>query len=94
MRDADTAMYAAKDGGKNTIRTFEAAMHRRVLDRLELTGELQQAVEQRPVRARLPADRRPRDRHISGAEALVRWAHPQRGRGRRSSSSRWPRRPG
>ncbi len=80
MRDADTAMYAAKDGGKNTIRTFETGMHRRVLHRLELTGELQQALEQE----QFELDYQPVvDLHtgsIYGVEALVRWAHPQRGR--------------
>jgi diguanylate cyclase (GGDEF)-like protein/PAS domain S-box-containing protein len=80
MRDADTAMYAAKDAGKNTIRVFEAGMHRRVLDRLELTGELQQAIEQEQFELEYQPVVNFQTGQIYGAEALVRWAHPERGR--------------
>jgi diguanylate cyclase (GGDEF)-like protein/PAS domain S-box-containing protein len=80
LRNADTAMYAAKDAGKGTAQTFEAGMHQRVLDRLELTGELQRAIE----REQFELDYQPivelATGHIVGAEALVRWAHPTRGR--------------
>jgi len=80
MRDADTAMYAAKDSGKNTAQVFEAGMHRRVLERLELTGELQHALDQ----GQFELDYQPvvnlQTGDIYGVEALVRWAHPQRGR--------------
>jgi diguanylate cyclase (GGDEF)-like protein/PAS domain S-box-containing protein len=80
MRDADTAMYAAKDSGKNTAQVFETGMHRRVLDRLELTGELQQALDH----GQFELDYQPvvnlQTGEIYGVEALVRWAHPQRGR--------------
>jgi diguanylate cyclase (GGDEF)-like protein/PAS domain S-box-containing protein len=80
MRDADTAMYAAKEAGKNTVRAFETGMHRRVLDRLELTGELQQAIQ----RQQFELDYQPvvhlQTGNIYGVEALVRWSHPVRGR--------------
>jgi diguanylate cyclase (GGDEF)-like protein/PAS domain S-box-containing protein len=80
LRNADTAMYAAKDAGKGTTQTFEAGMHQRVLDRLELTGELQQAI----TREQFELDYQPivelDTGRIVGAEALVRWAHPERGR--------------
>jgi diguanylate cyclase (GGDEF)-like protein/PAS domain S-box-containing protein len=80
MRDADTAMYAAKDSGKNTMRVFETGMHRRVVDRLELTGELQRALDQ----GQFELDYQPvvnlETGQIYGVEALVRWAHPERGR--------------
>jgi diguanylate cyclase (GGDEF)-like protein/PAS domain S-box-containing protein len=80
MRDADTAMYAAKDAGKNTIRAFEAGMHRRVLDRLELTGELQRAIELEQFELDYQPIVNFQTGLIYGAEALVRWAHPERGR--------------
>jgi diguanylate cyclase (GGDEF)-like protein/PAS domain S-box-containing protein len=80
MRDADTAMYAAKDAGKNTIRAFEAGMHRRVLDRLELTGELQHAIEQEQFELEYQPVVNLQTGEIYGAEALVRWSHPERGR--------------
>jgi diguanylate cyclase (GGDEF)-like protein/PAS domain S-box-containing protein len=80
MRDADTAMYAAKDAGKNTVRAFETGMHRRVLDRLELTGELQQAIEQEQFELEYQPVVNLQTGSIYGVEALVRWAHPVRGR--------------
>jgi diguanylate cyclase (GGDEF)-like protein len=80
MRDADTAMYAAKDSGKNTVRFFEAGMHRRVLDRLELTGELQRAIEREQFELEYQPVVNLRTGEIYGVEALVRWAHPERGR--------------
>jgi EAL domain-containing protein (putative c-di-GMP-specific phosphodiesterase class I) len=80
MRDADTAMYAAKEAGKNTIRAFEAGMHRRVLDRLELTGELQHAIEQEQFELEYQPVVNLQTGEIYGAEALVRWSHPERGR--------------
>jgi diguanylate cyclase (GGDEF)-like protein/PAS domain S-box-containing protein len=80
MRNADTAMYAAKDAGKNTIQTFEAGMHRRVLDRLELTSELQHAVKQEQFELEYQPVVNLQTGDIYGAEALVRWAHPERGR--------------
>jgi diguanylate cyclase (GGDEF)-like protein/PAS domain S-box-containing protein len=80
MRDADTAMYAAKDSGKNTVRVFEDGMHRRVVDRLELTGELQQAIEEEQFELDYQPVVNLQTGEIYGVEALVRWAHPQRGR--------------
>ena len=80
LRNADTAMYAAKETGKGMAQTFESGMHKRVLDRLELTGELQRALE----RDQFELDYQPivelAGGHIVGVEALVRWAHPDRGR--------------
>jgi diguanylate cyclase (GGDEF)-like protein len=80
MRDADTAMYAAKDSGKNTVRVFEDGMHRRVLDRLELNSELQHAIEQEQFELDYQPVVNLQTGEIYGVEALVRWAHPQRGR--------------
>ena len=80
LRNADTAMYAAKDAGKGTMRSFEEGMHRHVLDRLELTGEMQRALQ----RDEFELDYQPivdlQTGQITGTEALVRWAHPDRGR--------------
>jgi EAL domain-containing protein (putative c-di-GMP-specific phosphodiesterase class I) len=73
-------MYAAKDSGKNTVRFFEAGMHRRVLDRLELTGELQRAIEREQFELEYQPVVNLRTGEIYGVEALVRWAHPERGR--------------
>jgi diguanylate cyclase (GGDEF)-like protein/PAS domain S-box-containing protein len=80
LRDADIAMYAAKAAGKASIRTFEPAMHRRALERLELTSELRIALE----RHQFELDYQPivelDSGCVVGVEALVRWQHPARQR--------------
>jgi diguanylate cyclase (GGDEF)-like protein/PAS domain S-box-containing protein len=80
LRNADVAMYAAKDRGKNSIHAFEQSMHQRVLDRLELRGELQRAIDA----GQFELDYQPIVELATGAidavEALVRWRHPTRGR--------------
>ena len=80
LRNADTAMYVAKEDGKRTIRTFEQGMHRRALDRLELSAELRQALEQKHFRLHYqPIVDLEDGNRIIGVEALVRWQHPERG---------------
>ena len=67
IRNADAAMYIAKRDGKGGYRLFEPAMHEGVLARLELRADLQRAIDDRPVRAALPAGRAPRRRRRSRA---------------------------
>jgi diguanylate cyclase (GGDEF)-like protein/PAS domain S-box-containing protein len=80
LRNADIAMYAAKEGGKDSITAFEQTMHRRALKRLELRGELQRAL----VNKQFELDYQPiislRAGQMVGAEALIRWQHPVLGR--------------
>ena len=79
VRDADTAMYAAKLAGKNCYRTFESRMHGAALDRLERETDLRTAVARgefvllyQPI-IELESGR------LKGTEALLRWNHPKRG---------------
>jgi diguanylate cyclase (GGDEF)-like protein/PAS domain S-box-containing protein len=80
LRNADVAMYAAKDDGKGAVRVFEDRMLRRFVDRLELREELATAIDG----GQLELDYQPivelESGRIVSVEALVRWRHPERGR--------------
>jgi diguanylate cyclase (GGDEF)-like protein/PAS domain S-box-containing protein len=80
LRNADTAMYAAKERGKGTIEFFEDGMYERVLNRLELTGELQAALENSEFEVEYQPIVDMTSGRIVAAETLVRWRHPTRGR--------------
>jgi diguanylate cyclase (GGDEF)-like protein/PAS domain S-box-containing protein len=79
IRNADAAMYIAKADGKGGYRVFEPAMHERVLARLELRGDLQQALLREEFDLYYQPLVRLADGSISGVEALLRWRHPTRG---------------
>ena len=72
LRDADAAMYLAKDRGKGAYAIYEPAMHAAAVARLELKVDLARAVARGRDHARLPADRRPPQRRDPG----VRVARP------------------
>jgi EAL domain-containing protein (putative c-di-GMP-specific phosphodiesterase class I) len=79
MRNADVALYSAKDAGKGRAVLFEPHMHDRTRERTELSTDLVQAVERDElVMAYQPiVDLASGD--LVGVEALVRWMHPERG---------------
>jgi diguanylate cyclase (GGDEF)-like protein/PAS domain S-box-containing protein len=80
LRNADVAMYMAKRDSKGSYRLFEPAMHERVLERLELQAELQQAIELQQFEVYYqPVVRLDNDHGNHGVEALLRWNHPVRG---------------
>lgn len=79
LRDADVAMYSAKQHGKDRFEVFEAAMQTAVLQRLELTNELRRAVDQREFVVFYQPIVNIRTQRIVGTEALVRWQHPREG---------------
>jgi diguanylate cyclase (GGDEF)-like protein/PAS domain S-box-containing protein len=79
LRDADAAMYAAKDDGGSQLEIFDAAASRRSLDRLSLRSALQQALELGQLSVEYQPVVRLDNGIITGFEALLRWRHPERG---------------
>ena len=79
IRDADAAMYRAKEQGRARCELFDAEMRARALRRLEVERELREGLE----RAELTLNYQPvvalGSGEITGLEALVRWEHPTRG---------------
>ncbi len=79
LRDADAAMYRAKGGGKGRFEIFDARMRASLVARLETEADLRRALERDELRLHFQPMRSLRDEAFVGAEALVRWQHPQRG---------------
>ena len=79
LRDADTAMYRAKAGGKSAYVIFDDAMHAAARERLKLETDLRFAVERGEFRIFHQPIVDLRNGRVQGFEALVRWEHPQRG---------------
>lgn len=79
LRDADTAMYAAKANGRSNIQIFRPAMHFAVQQRLQLASDLSNALSLHQLVLRYQPVVNLADGSIAGVEALVRWNHPERG---------------
>ncbi len=79
LRDADTAMYAAKASGKGTAQVFRPEMHHAARARLQVASELGSAVELDQLRLMYQPIVDLRSGVPVGAEALTRWQHPTRG---------------
>ncbi|NJD06879.1 MAG: EAL domain-containing protein [Methylococcaceae bacterium] len=79
LRNADTAMYHAKEKGKNTYQLFETSMKGQAANRLNLENSLRRALEKHEFVVHYQPQVDMITRRICGAEALVRWQHPERG---------------
>jgi predicted signal transduction protein with EAL and GGDEF domain len=79
LRNADAAMYAAKSRGKGRSVMFQPDMHVRALQRLDLEAELRRAIEREEFRLHYQPLVEVESGRITGLEALLRWAHPERG---------------
>ncbi|HEX4806936.1 MAG TPA: EAL domain-containing protein, partial [Conexibacter sp.] len=79
LRDADAAMYRAKERGKGRFEVFDARMRAALVTRLETEADLRRALERDELRLHFQPMRSLRDDAFVGAEALVRWQHPERG---------------
>jgi diguanylate cyclase (GGDEF)-like protein len=79
LRDADTAMYRAKEQGRSGYEIFNPAMHSEALKKLKIENELRRAIEREELRVYYQPIVNLRSRQIIGFEALVRWQHPEQG---------------
>jgi diguanylate cyclase (GGDEF)-like protein len=80
LRNADVAMYTAKNAGKQRHEVYEPAMHAAVRRRNRLRDDLERAVEGGELVVQLQPIVELDTGNISAAEALVRWNHPENGR--------------
>ncbi|MEO6074188.1 MAG: EAL domain-containing protein, partial [Burkholderiales bacterium] len=78
-KSADTAMYHAKDNGRNTYQFFEPDMNVLVVERHSIEGGLRRALQEQEFVVYYQPKINLETATISGVEALVRWQHPQRG---------------
>jgi len=79
LRDADVAMYRAKQTGRNRSVIFDAQLRRRAVERLELEEDLRQALSEDQLWVAYQPILRIEGLGLVGAEALARWTHPARG---------------
>jgi len=79
IKCADTAMYHAKEGGRNTYQFFKPDMNVRAVERQSLEAHLRRALERREFVLHYQSKTDLETGVISGAEALIRWLHPERG---------------
>ncbi|MBK5287037.1 MAG: EAL domain-containing protein [Acidimicrobiia bacterium] len=79
LRDADAAMYSAKEHGKAQVEIFDDAMRSNLDARLDLESQLERALERDEFRLFLQPIVDLRSGRCTGAEALLRWQNPDRG---------------
>ena len=79
IRDADTAMYRAKEHGKACYEIFDTAMHTRAVTLLRLESDFRRALENQELCVYYQPIVAIESGELHGFEALVRWEHPERG---------------
>jgi diguanylate cyclase (GGDEF)-like protein/PAS domain S-box-containing protein len=79
LRDADAAMYRAKNRGRARFEIADAELHARSLEQLETESQLREAVETNQLRLHFQPIVVMESRELVGFEALLRWQHPERG---------------
>ena len=92
LRNADIAMYRAKEAGRNTYQFYTAEMTAKASERLTLKNDLQRALKQHEF-SLVYQPIVDSGGNILGVEALLRWQHPNMGSSSRTNSSGWRRRP-
>ncbi len=78
LKQADIAMYQAKKAGRNTLRFFDQQMQEAITRRASMESDLRSALEKEQIRLYFQVQKTSQDKAV-GAEALIRWIHPERG---------------
>jgi diguanylate cyclase (GGDEF)-like protein/PAS domain S-box-containing protein len=79
IKNADTAMYQAKENGRQNYQYFKPAMNERAVERQSIEGGLRRALERQEFTLHYQPKVNFSTRAITGVEALIRWTHPIRG---------------
>jgi len=79
LKNADAAMYHAKEQGKNNYQFYKQSMNATALDKLEFENDLRRALERKELLLYYQPQIDVRTGTIVGMEALIRWQHPDRG---------------
>ncbi|WP_331350765.1 EAL domain-containing protein [Cellvibrio sp. UBA7671] len=79
IKNADAAMYLAKEKGRNNYQFYTPVLNARTLDRLKLEYDLRSALEQGQFELHYQPQIVAGSKTLYGAEALLRWRHPERG---------------
>jgi diguanylate cyclase (GGDEF)-like protein len=79
LRDADVAMYRAKERGRGRVEVFDEALRSRILERLDLENGLRRALQRDELRVYYQPEISLSQERMVAVEALVRWEHPERG---------------
>ena len=79
IRDADSALYRAKEHGRGGYEIFDEVMRSRVIEHMQVENDLQRAIQREELELHYQPVIRLRDGSIVAMEALLRWNHPDRG---------------
>ena len=79
IKNADTAMYQAKENGRQSYQFFKPAMNVRAVERQSIEESLRRALEREEFLVQYQPKVNLKTLEITGAEALIRWKHPVRG---------------
>lgn len=79
IKNADTALYSAKDNGRSCFKFYNSQMHAMASEHLSMVTALRHALPRNEFQLEYQPQIDPRTHHVIGVEALLRWNHPEHG---------------